>query len=74
MNPYRVKIRTPSVNNILNSTFSYIGHSIADVPVILASYDPCISCMERAIIVDLRNGCEKRVSLRDLALKRVRLN
>ncbi len=69
--PYRVKIRTPSYNNIINSAFSYIGYSIADVPVILVSYDPCISCMERAIIVDRRRGIRKLVSLRDLAMKGV---
>ncbi len=69
--PYRVKIRTPSYNNIINSAFSYIGYSIADVPVILVSYDPCISCMERAIILDHRRGIRKLVSLRDLAMKRV---
>ncbi|MEM0370982.1 MAG: nickel-dependent hydrogenase large subunit [Ignisphaera sp.] len=66
-NPYRVKIRTPSTTNIINSGFSYIGHSIADVPVILVSYDPCISCMERAIIVDLKSKSEKKVSLKYLA-------
>ncbi|MEM1677901.1 MAG: nickel-dependent hydrogenase large subunit [Ignisphaera sp.] len=66
--PYRVKVRTPSFNNIINSGFSYLGHSIADVPVILVSYDPCISCMERAIVVDLKKGVEKRVTLREIAM------
>jgi len=69
--PYRVKVRTPSFNNIINSAFSYIGYEIADVPVILASYDPCISCMERAVI--LRDGTRMRVSLRDIALKKVKI-
>lgn len=66
-NPYRVKIRTPSTVNIINSAFSYIGHSIADVPVILVSYDPCISCMERAIVVDLKKNIEKRIPLKYIA-------
>jgi len=68
--PYRVKVRTPSVNNIINSAFSYIGYEIADVPVILASYDPCISCMERAVVV--KDDVRTRVSLRDLAARKVR--
>ena len=72
-NPYRVKIRTPSAVNIINSAFSYVGHSIADVPVILVSYDPCISCMERAIVLDLKNNVEKRVPLKYIAQKKVRL-
>jgi Ni,Fe-hydrogenase III large subunit len=67
MNPYRVKIRTPSFNNIINSAFMYIGHSLADVPVILTSLDPCISCMERVTVVDLKNNTRYRVTLRELA-------
>jgi len=64
--PYRVKIRTPSFNNIINSGFSYIGHTIADVPVILVSYDPCISCMERATVVDFRRNKRRKVLLKDV--------
>jgi Ni,Fe-hydrogenase III large subunit len=63
--PYRVKVRTPSFTNIINSGFSYIGYSIADVPVILVSYDPCIACMERAVLI--KNGEEKRLTLKELA-------
>ncbi len=65
--PYRVKIRTPSFNNIINSGFVYLGHTLADVPVILVSFDPCISCMERVIVTDLRNGVRRKVPIRTLA-------
>jgi len=65
--PYRVKIRTPSFNNIINSGFAYLHHTLADVPVILVSFDPCISCMERVTIVDLEKGTKKKVPLRVLA-------
>lgn len=67
MNPYRVKVRTPSFNNIINSAFMYVGHSLADVPVVLASLDPCISCMERAVVIDLEKGVVNRVPLKVLA-------
>jgi len=70
-NPYRVKIRTPSFNNIINSAFMYIGHSLADVPVILTSLDPCISCMERVTVVDLKNNTRYRVTVRELASGKV---
>jgi len=73
-NPYRVRIRTPSLNNLLNSAFTYIGQSVADVPVIFASYDPCISCMERVVVIDRRRGVRRVVSFRDLAMRRVRLS
>jgi len=65
--PYRVKIRTPSFNNIINSGFVYLRHTLADVPVILVSFDPCISCMERVIVTDLRKGVRKKVPIRAIA-------
>lgn len=69
--PYRVKVRTPSFHHIINSGFSYLGYSIADVPVILVSYDPCVSCMERAILI--KDGEKKYISLRDIVnMKRAR--
>ncbi len=64
--PYRVKIRTPSLNNIVNSAFTYVDQMIADVPIILGSFDPCISCMERAVITDLRRGVRYQVPLKEL--------
>ena len=64
--PYRVKIRTPSYNNIISSGFVYLGHTLADVPVILVSFDPCISCMERVVVTDLRKGVRKKVPARAL--------
>lgn len=66
-NPYRVKIRTPSFLNILNTESIYLGHRLADVPVIFASYDPCISCTERVLVVDEKSGKRTYVSLRELA-------
>ncbi len=64
--PYRVKIRTPSLNNIVNSAFVYVDQMIADVPIILGSFDPCISCMERAVVTDLRSGRSFSVPLKKL--------
>ncbi|MEM0026382.1 MAG: nickel-dependent hydrogenase large subunit [Ignisphaera sp.] len=70
LNPYRVKIRTPSFNNIINSTFMYLKHTIADVPVILTSLDPCISCMERATVIDLEKGVKYTVPFKVIAGKK----
>ena len=66
-NPYRVKIRTPSFNNIVNSPFMFVGYSVADLPAILASLDPCISCVERVTIIDVEKGARRCVALRELA-------
>ncbi|MCD6324014.1 MAG: nickel-dependent hydrogenase large subunit [Desulfurococcales archaeon] len=64
--PYRVKIRTPSFNNIINSGFVYIDHELADVPVILVSFDPCISCMERVTVIDYRKGTRRKVPIKEV--------
>jgi NADH-quinone oxidoreductase subunit D len=50
--PYRYKVRTPTISNLtaLVNMFSSKGGriiNIADVPVILASIDPCFSCTAR---------------------------
>lgn len=63
--PYRLKIRTPSFNNILNSPVLFKEANLADLPVILASLDPCISCMERLVVVENGQGVERK-SLIDL--------
>jgi len=36
------------------------GYTVADAPLIVASIDPCYSCTERVIIVNVKSG-EKRV-------------
>lgn len=64
--PYRLKIRTPSFNNILNSPVLFKEANIADLPVILGSLDPCISCMERLVIIE-KDGQIERKSLIDLS-------
>lgn len=68
--PWRVKIRTPSFTNILNGVIAYRGATLADVPVILASFDPCISCMERLVVIDEKTGREKLVPIRSLVRRR----
>jgi len=64
--PYRVKVRTPSFNNIVNGVIAYRDARIADVPVILASFDPCISCTERVLVVDEGSGKCTYLRLKDL--------
>ncbi len=71
-NPYRVKIRTPSLNNIVNGAKLFIGLSLADIPVALVSLDPCISCTERSIVV-IKNGRCIHASLRDIATMKIKV-
>ncbi len=51
--PERIKVRTPTLANIQSIAHMLIGNYVADIPVIVAGIDPCISCMERVAIVDL---------------------
>ncbi len=48
--PYAWKIRAPTYNNLLSWVPMLLGEQIADIPVVAASTDPCISCSNRAVI------------------------
>lgn len=55
LKPERVKIRTPTLANIVSVIHMVKGHYIADIPPIVAGIDPCMSCMDRVAIIDVRN-------------------
>lgn len=56
LTPYRVKIRTPTLANIISVAEMLKGEHIADIPIIFAGIDPCMSCMDRAIFVDVEKN------------------
>lgn len=43
----RMRIRTPTSQNIAGMTVALTGCDLADVPMIVLTIDPCISCTER---------------------------
>ena len=49
---WRLKVRTPTIANILSLKSMLIGGEIADIPVTVASIDPCISCANRITVMD----------------------
>ncbi|DAC72350.1 MAG TPA: NADH dehydrogenase subunit [Thermoplasmata archaeon] len=49
--PYYWKVRAPTYNNILPWVPMLLGQQIADIPIIAASIDPCMSCTNRVTIV-----------------------
>jgi membrane-bound hydrogenase subunit alpha len=57
--PYHWKVRAPTYNNILPWIPMLKGNQIADIPIVAASTDPCMSCTNRVAIID--NG--KRYNL-----------
>ena len=54
--PERVKIRTPTLSNLAPLRKMLMGVYVADIPVTLASIDPCFSCTDRAVFVDINTG------------------
>jgi NADH-quinone oxidoreductase subunit D len=56
--PERVKIRTPTMANLLTGTEMLKGHTLADVPVVLTGMDPCFGCMDRISVLEVGKGKE----------------
>lgn len=50
--PKTWKVRAPTYANLMPWKPMFLGDEIADIPLIAASIDPCICCMDRATIVD----------------------
>ncbi len=43
----RLRVRTPTFANVAPMTKLIPGHQLADVPILVLTIDPCISCTER---------------------------
>jgi len=57
MKPDRYKVRAPTLANVPPVLEMLKDAYVADIPVIIASIDPCISCTDRAIAVyDKKTG------------------
>jgi len=62
--PYTWKVRAPTYNNILPWIPMLLGEQIADIPIVAASTDPCLSCTNRVAIVE--NGKKNILTGEDL--------
>jgi NADH-quinone oxidoreductase subunit D len=49
--PERVKVRAPTLANIQTVAFMLEDRYLADLPIVVAAIDPCISCTDRTISV-----------------------
>lgn len=43
----RLKVRTPTFANIPSLLLMLPGVKLADVPIVVLTIDPCVSCTER---------------------------
>ncbi len=70
--PERYKIRAPSLGNIDATLKRMDGEYIADMPVILRSYDPCFSCTNRVMIVNDTTGEKMIIGQDEFAQKAIK--
>jgi membrane-bound hydrogenase subunit alpha len=71
--PYSWKVRAPTYNNILPWIPMLLEEQIADIPIVAASTDPCMSCTNRVAIVDQHRSYElTREELRRLSIEKTR--
>ena len=52
------KIRAPTYANLIAVPTMLLGQQIADVPITFASIDPCLSCTNRAVVVNRSSGTQ----------------
>jgi membrane-bound hydrogenase subunit alpha len=52
----RVDIRSPTLANWTSVAMCLAGQNLADIPVIVAAIDPCLSCTCRMVVVNQKNG------------------
>ncbi len=59
--PVRWKMREPTFPNLFAIARALVSEQVADVPVAIASIDPCLSCTDRVAVVDANTGGERKV-------------
>jgi NADH-quinone oxidoreductase subunit D len=52
----RVDIRSPTLANWTSVAMCLVNQNLADVPVIVAAIDPCLSCTCRMVVVNQKSG------------------
>jgi formate hydrogenlyase subunit 5 len=67
--PYRVKVRAPTLANLLAFPEIIRGAYVADIPSVMGSLDPCFSCTDRMAFVETKTG-QKRYRNFDINTRR----
>jgi len=71
--PFTWKVRAPTYNNILPWIPMLKGEQIADIPIVAASTDPCMSCTNRVGIIKDGNRYElNKEELHRLSVEKTR--
>ncbi len=64
--PRRLKIRAPTLANLLALTRMFVDMNIADIPLIIAGIDPCIACAERMTLINAGREAQWQWSREDV--------
>ena len=67
----RVDIRTPTLANWTSVAMCLVNQNLADIPVIVAAIDPCLSCTSRITMINSDTGREGLINF-DMLRKRFR--
>lgn len=74
--PDRVKVRAPTLANLMSIRHTLLNQQVADIPIIVAAIDPCLSCTDRTSVIIERVGKKRQeivtwgdIRKRALALK-----
>lgn len=73
--PQAWKVKAPTYNNYATWPPMLKGCTIADIPIVLASIDPCLGCADRYVLIDEDSGKKNVLTLeemRDISRKKTR--
>ncbi len=70
--PYSWKVRAPTYNNLLAWVPMLMGEQIADIPIVAASTDPCMSCTNRVVKADMNTIMYTKEQLHRLSVQKTR--
>ncbi|MBP8718405.1 MAG: nickel-dependent hydrogenase large subunit [Candidatus Atribacteria bacterium] len=74
-NPEVWKARAPTYNNLMSWVPMLQNQEVADIPIVIASIDPCIGCMDRVTLTDSETYKQQvltREELRRLSIEKTR--
>ncbi|MCX5785171.1 MAG: nickel-dependent hydrogenase large subunit [Elusimicrobia bacterium] len=64
--PERLKVRAPTLANLQSVVYMLEGGWLADVPLVIAAIDPCMSCTDRAMVYDRKTDKTRIYDWEDL--------
>ena len=65
----RLDIRTPTLANWTSVAICLVNQNLADIPVIVAAIDPCLSCTSRITVVNDYDRTEGVITLDELRIR-----